>query len=395
MFVFSDFAKKVKLSRTDVELDNIIFRLHYRVTFIFLMACTVLVSSRQFIKDHINCFSDKYLEHVIDTYCFFSTTFTVVKYHNSTSLLLSAAAHPGVGPYSGSEKIVHHNYYQWVPFVLFGQAILFYVPRMIWKKSDNGRLAAIVHQMRSTRLIADEDRVINGVKVESQKSRSDKVDWLSHMYISMSRFRVSRDWAMMLVLCEFLNGLNLLVQIWWTNVFLQGRFVDLGVHWWNSDEDYVDGVFPKVTKCTFHKYGASGNIQTHDTICIMSLNIINEKIYVLLWFWFIILFALTSIGLFWRCLTLLFHNRSYAFNRLVWGEVSPGPALYSLDVETLTRELCFSDWMFLYYIGKNIDGRLFRLAVSQISLDLARRRPNRLIKLEATNTEDDPKESFC
>ncbi|CAB0012777.1 unnamed protein product [Nesidiocoris tenuis] len=347
MFVFSDFAKKVKLSRTDVELDNIIFRLHYRVTFIFLMACTVLVSSRQFIKDHINCFSDKYLEHVIDTYCFFSTTFTV--------------------------KIVHHNYYQWVPFVLFGQAILFYVPRMIWKKSDNGRLAAIVHQMRSTRLIADEDRVINGVKVESQKSRSDKVDWLSHMYISMSRFRVSRDWAMMLVLCEFLNGLNLLVQIWWTNS-------TGGIRTRTTSTAF----FPKVTKCTFHKYGASGNIQTHDTICIMSLNIINEKIYVLLWFWFIILFALTSLGLFWRCLTLLFHNR-----------ISPGPALYSLDVETLTRELCFSDWMFLYYIGKNIDGRLFRLAVSQISLDLARRRPNRLIKLEATNTEDDPKESFC
>jgi hypothetical protein len=28
--------------------------------------------------------------------------------------------------------------------------------------------------------------------------------------------------------------------------------------------DTLDIVFPKVTKCHFHKYGASGSIQKHD-----------------------------------------------------------------------------------------------------------------------------------
>ena len=42
-----------------------------------------------------------------------------------------------------------------------------------------------------------------------------------------------------------------------------------------------------MTKCTFHKYGPSGTITTHDGLCILALNIINEKIYVFLWFWFI------------------------------------------------------------------------------------------------------------
>ena len=42
-------------------------------------------------------------------------------------------------------------------------------------------------------------------------------------------------------------------------------------------------VFPRVTKCTFHKYGSSGTIENVDAMCVLALNIINEKIYVFLW----------------------------------------------------------------------------------------------------------------
>ncbi len=51
----------------------------------------------------------------------------------------------------------------------------------------------------------------------------------------------------------------------------------------------------RVTKCNFHKYGPSGTIEKHDAMCVLALNIINEKIYVFLWFWFIILAILTSL----------------------------------------------------------------------------------------------------
>ena len=50
-----------------------------------------------------------------------------------------------------------------------------------------------------------------------------------------------------------------------------------------------------MTKCTFHKYGASGTVQTIDGLCILPLNIINEKIYVFIWFWFIFLAIISAI----------------------------------------------------------------------------------------------------
>ena len=59
-------------------------------------------------------------------------------------------------------------------------------------------------------------------------------------------------------------------------------------------------VFPRVTKCTFHKFGSSGTISRHDSMCVLSQNIINEKTYIFLWFWFIIMATLLSLLVVYR-----------------------------------------------------------------------------------------------
>jgi Innexin len=71
-----------------------------------------------------------------------------------------------------------------------------------------------------------------------------------------------------MVCCEILNLANLLLQIYLTHIFLGRRFLTLGIDVLRDDfngiMDTLDVVFPKVTKCHFHKYGASGSIQKHD-----------------------------------------------------------------------------------------------------------------------------------
>ena len=64
--------------------------------------------------------------------------------------------------------------------------------------------------------------------------------------------------------------------------------------------DPMNVVFPKMTKCTFHKYGPSGTITRHDGLCILALNIINEKIFVFLWFWFVLLALISALALVYR-----------------------------------------------------------------------------------------------
>ena len=62
---------------------------------------------------------------------------------------------------------------------------------------------------------------------------------------------------------------------------------------------------PQVTKCTFHKYGSSGTVETHDGLCILPLNIFNEKIYIFLWFWFVSLAVVSGVGLLYRLATFI------------------------------------------------------------------------------------------
>jgi hypothetical protein len=84
----------------------------------------------------------------------------------------------------------------------------------------------------------------------------------------LKHIEVNRNWAGKMVFCEVLNLLNLLMQIYFTHIFLGRRFLTLGIDVIRDDFDGImdtlDVVFPKVTKCHFHKYGASGSIQKHD-----------------------------------------------------------------------------------------------------------------------------------
>lgn len=76
---FSAIKGNFKLKPQEYTIDNWVFKLHYRGTALILLIATVLVTSRQYIGEHIRCINDKGVpENVMNTYCFFTTTFTVV-----------------------------------------------------------------------------------------------------------------------------------------------------------------------------------------------------------------------------------------------------------------------------------------------------------------------------
>lgn len=69
-------------------------------------------------------------------------------------------------------------------------------------------------------------------------------------------------------LCEFLNLINIVGQIYFMDFFLGGEFTKYGTDVLamtekapEEREDPMARVFPKVTKCTFHKFGPSGTVE--------------------------------------------------------------------------------------------------------------------------------------
>lgn len=52
-------------------------------------------------------------------------------------------------------------------------------------------------------------------------------------------------------------------------------------------------IFPAQAKCDYFNFGSSGTIQFIDSLCILPQNVANEKIFVFLYFWMIILLMLS------------------------------------------------------------------------------------------------------
>ena len=107
-------------------------------------------------------------------------------------------------------------------------------------------------------------------------------------------------------------------QLFLMDRFLDGTFFTFGIEVisfaMRDEEERVDPViyiFPRMTKCSFHKFGASGNIESHDALCILPINVVNEKIYIFIWFWFLILGVLTTLVVFYR-LVIIFSPRIYS-----------------------------------------------------------------------------------
>lgn len=56
-------------------------------------------------------------------------------------------------------------------------------------------------------------------------------------------------------------------------------------------------LFPSQAKCDYFNFGSSGTIQRIDALCILPQNVVNEKIFVFLYFWmlFLLLFSFIHI----------------------------------------------------------------------------------------------------
>ena len=106
--------------------------------------------------------------------------------------------------------------------------------------------------------------------------------------------------------------ISLLGQTFLLDRFFDGTFITFGIEVLSfadrDQEDRIDPmvyIFPRMTKCTFHKFGTSGEIEKHDALCILPLNIFNEKIYIFLWFWMAILGVLTLLVVIYRFLIII------------------------------------------------------------------------------------------
>ncbi|XP_053596479.1 innexin shaking-B isoform X1 [Microplitis demolitor] len=356
-----------------VTCDGFLMRAHVFTAAVMLIF-SIIVSAKQSVGNPIDCVHTRDIPvDAFNAYCWIHSTYFV------TGAMLGVAgvnvAFPGVAPSTflwshrrfghlsdhnrhRQEEIKVIRYYQWVAFLLLLQAILFYTPRWLWKGWEGGKIHA---------LMMDLDIGLCS-EVEKKQKKKMLLDYL------WENLRYHNWWAYRYYLCEVLALVNVIGQMFLMNRFFDGAFLTFGIDvlkFLESDqEDRIDPmifVFPRMTKCTFYKYGVSGEVERHDAVCILPLNVVNEKIYVFLWFWFLLLGILSLLTVIYR-IVIIFSPRTRVYLLKLRFHLVKKDA-----VETIVRRSKVGDWFLLYMLGENLDTVIYRDVMHDLANKLSTR----------------------
>ena len=62
-----------------------------------------------------------------------------------------------------------------------------------------------------------------------------------------------------------------------------------------------------------HLFGPSGTMQNLDGLCVLPLNILHDKVFLILWFWYFILLVMTLLQFVYWLRFLCFSTQRYFF----------------------------------------------------------------------------------
>jgi innexin len=126
----------------------------------------------------------------------------------------------------------------------------------------------------------------------------------------------------------------------------------------------MDQFFPKLTKCWLKSYGPTGTLQLKDRLCVLPLNIVNEKIFVILWFWLIFLTFVSTLAVLFRILVLSFPPLRTA---LIMAQLR---YIKRSVVARIIRRFGFGDWFILYLLGNNMNPIIYKELLIELSKEL-------------------------
>ncbi|KAI1727026.1 innexin domain-containing protein [Ditylenchus destructor] len=322
--------------------DDMADRLHYYYTTTFLLVTSVLISLKMYGGRPIECwmpaeYQSSWQEYT-EIYCFSMNT-----YFTPFGKQI---------PLENEEREQNMiSYYQWTPFFLVTCAMLFYSPCLVWRvlyTKSGLSLKDIVAFATDRSNIQPKMREANmkGISAHLGSVFRHRFRWGSshqyqHRFLRLLNLRFYEAYLTMLYIgIKILYMINVSVQIylmnWWHLDLFQGR------PWSDS------GNFPRVTYCDMD-IRILGNVQKHTVQCVLVINIFTEKVFVMLWMWYIFIFLVTLTSLInWLMSSLPFDARKkFIARRLELADVEFKRVNFEKELEVFVSEYIKMDGVFV------------------------------------------------
>ena len=273
-------VKSLKVTDDDAHSD----RLNHRYTAGFLLTCMIVAAGSPFVFSRISCwvpaqFHGSYSKYT-ENYCWISNT-----YYVPTNETLPASA---------AERTRREiSYYQWAPFILLLCAFFFYLPRMLWRSMNTRSGIDLQHLIGK----GTPESIAGSIKYYCE-SHDDSTSVISRCFRTLfctSGKRLGNYLRSIYIMTKGLYFFNSLIQLlvvqwilgqpgWlygvdvWYKIFIENSVL--------TDSPY----FPRVTLCDL-LVREVGNTHRYTVQCVLPINMLNEKIFALAWFWLLYVFV--------------------------------------------------------------------------------------------------------
>ncbi|KAF8366148.1 inx-13 [Pristionchus pacificus] len=292
MFFLDVFVKALKPQFDDDSID----RLNYYYTPMLLVIFALTLSAKQYVGQPIQCWIPAQFtgawEQYSENYCFVQNTYFLPLHHYI----------PNDVEERDNKEI---GYYQWVPFILGLQAILFYLPALVWRILNWQSGLAVKSLVRMS-------QDTGNLKCEARVSSIQVVASHIHDALSMNSRMANYSKLKFLHNGSYLTSLYLLIKVFYlVQVFMQfiilNSFLSTQYTFWGfgilrdifSGREWEEsGHFPRVTMCDF-EVRVLGNKHRHTVQCVLMINMFNEKVYLFLWWWLLGVGIATLLNLVW------------------------------------------------------------------------------------------------
>lgn len=348
-------ATSLVLGKNELSIDNWTFKLFYQWSTTMLVGFSILISCNQYFGDPIQCDlpGDGVNEKVLKQYCWMYSSFNIPSDFEGNCARQRQSDHP-----------MYNSYYQWVSIFLVFQAILFYIPRVIWLMLEGG-LMKFLGKGTTGRIIEDGD---------------DKRDKMLRVFRDNLQNKYNR-YAFIFFACEVLNLIVVISQFLITNIFLEYQFTWYGPTVWRyynlpAEESAMAQiknpmceVFPRVASCTYWRYGSGGGQTQLQALCILSLNIVIDKVYLILWYWYLLVTLLGAIRVLCRVVQILSPHMRYWLMKLKMHRYFKNKE-NTVGIKSYIHHCTIGDWFVLYQMSKNLNRKFFYDFLIQLSKDV-------------------------
>uniref|UniRef100_A0A1I8ARD4 Innexin n=1 Tax=Steinernema glaseri TaxID=37863 RepID=A0A1I8ARD4_9BILA len=252
----------------------------------------------------------------------------------------------------------HISYYRWVPIMLALQALCFFIPNWMW--SAVHRHTTIMPEVFISAAVKcknmhGEDR--NAELKTIAKSMHGAIKAFRREKVSLSTGETA---TVAYLATKFAFLVIVAIQFFLMNYFLGGTYLNwcsttigaiLHGNEWNESP-----IFPRVM----------ANIQRHTVQCVLMLNMINEKIYLFLFAWFIFIGVSTAINFLYNLAIVVLRPMAISsiVSQLDEDVVSSCPARHT--TKFVKKYLRADGVLLLRFIGSNAGDGIARELLNEL-----------------------------